>query len=104
MDQPRSRIKSVYRRSYCNRESWKDIWKNNQKGQFVLKLLLSIQTLYFIVYQSLSFFNDIWYNNESENTQYLKYFHITVEFWLLVGCWYFLWHSVSQPYSHLFDR
>lgn len=40
-----SRIRNAYKKSCCNKEGWKDYWKQNERGQKFLKSLLIIQFL-----------------------------------------------------------
>jgi hypothetical protein len=100
MNKPRKRANSVFKKTCCYRESWKDYWKNKdtgkkvkKPGQNTLKFLLFLELIYFLVYNTFIMIESEVLKDESS---YLAYFHSMVEFWLLFGSIYFLWHSINR--------
>jgi len=70
-----------------------------RKGQNVLKVILAIEFLYFLVYNSLIVLGhqiDGFNTNTGKVEQFLIYFQICVQFWLFFGCIYFLWPSINR--------
>ena len=46
----RQRATSILRKTCCYKEKWKDIWKKDQLGEKVIKVILFIQWILILTY------------------------------------------------------
>ena len=73
MQEGRQRATSILRKTCCYKEKWKDIWKQNQLGEKVIKAILLIQWILILTYDIIFYTKRINHDQPQEE-YYLIYF------------------------------